>query len=68
MSAPSRRALITGITGQDGSFLAELLFERGYEVIGMVRGGRAGGLRFARGGHSPARGGPGQRYTGFARG
>jgi GDPmannose 4,6-dehydratase len=33
-----RRALITGITGQDGSFLAELLLERGYEVTGLVRG------------------------------
>jgi GDPmannose 4,6-dehydratase len=33
----SRRALITGITGQDGSYLAELLLEQGYEVIGMVR-------------------------------
>jgi GDPmannose 4,6-dehydratase len=32
-------ALITGITGQDGSFLAELLIERGYTVSGMVRGG-----------------------------
>ena len=31
-------ALITGITGQDGSFLAELLLERGYEVTGLVRG------------------------------
>ena len=31
------RALITGITGQDGSFLAELLLEKGYEVVGMVR-------------------------------
>ncbi|HEX2038893.1 MAG TPA: GDP-mannose 4,6-dehydratase [Acidimicrobiales bacterium] len=31
------RALITGITGQDGSYLAELLLENGYEVIGMVR-------------------------------
>ena len=31
------RALITGITGQDGSYLAELLLEQGYEVIGMVR-------------------------------
>src|SRR3954453_5703478 len=31
------RALITGITGQDGSYLAELLLERGYEVHGMVR-------------------------------
>ena len=33
----ARRALITGITGQDGSYLAELLLDRGYEVIGMVR-------------------------------
>ena len=32
-----RRALITGITGQDGSYLAEHLLERDYEVIGMVR-------------------------------
>ncbi|MGO9823602.1 MAG: GDP-mannose 4,6-dehydratase [Solirubrobacteraceae bacterium] len=32
-----RRALITGITGQDGSYLAELLLEQGYEVHGMVR-------------------------------
>jgi GDPmannose 4,6-dehydratase len=32
-----RRALITGITGQDGSYLAELLLEKGYEVFGMVR-------------------------------
>jgi GDPmannose 4,6-dehydratase len=31
------RALITGITGQDGSYLAEFLLARGYEVIGMVR-------------------------------
>ncbi|MFZ1154430.1 MAG: GDP-mannose 4,6-dehydratase, partial [Solirubrobacteraceae bacterium] len=34
-----RRALITGITGQDGSFLAELLLEKGYEVCGVVRDG-----------------------------
>jgi GDPmannose 4,6-dehydratase len=34
--APAR-ALITGITGQDGSYLAELLLEKGYEVHGMVR-------------------------------
>lgn len=34
-----RRALITGVTGQDGSFLAELLLERGYEVAGLARGG-----------------------------
>jgi GDPmannose 4,6-dehydratase len=32
-----RRALITGITGQDGSYLAELLLAKGYEVHGMVR-------------------------------
>ena len=31
------KALITGITGQDGSYLAELLLEKGYQVIGMVR-------------------------------
>jgi GDPmannose 4,6-dehydratase len=31
------RALITGITGQDGSYLAELLLAKGYEVVGMVR-------------------------------
>jgi GDPmannose 4,6-dehydratase len=33
----ARRALITGITGQDGSYLAELLLHKGYEVHGMVR-------------------------------
>jgi GDPmannose 4,6-dehydratase len=33
----TRRALITGITGQDGSYLAELLLDRGYEVFGMTR-------------------------------
>jgi GDPmannose 4,6-dehydratase len=33
----ARSALITGITGQDGSYLAELLLEQGYEVHGMVR-------------------------------
>jgi GDPmannose 4,6-dehydratase len=32
-----RRALITGITGQDGSYLAELLLEKGYEVFGLTR-------------------------------
>jgi GDPmannose 4,6-dehydratase len=36
----ARRALITGITGQDGSFLAELLLEKGYAVAGALRGGR----------------------------
>ena len=35
--AEARRALITGITGQDGSYLAELLLDKGYEVIGMFR-------------------------------
>ena len=33
----SKRALITGITGQDGSYLAELLLEKGYEVHGLIR-------------------------------
>src|SRR3982074_3544740 len=33
----SKRVIITGITGQDGSYLAELLLSKGYEVIGMVR-------------------------------
>ena len=33
----AKRALITGITGQDGSYLAELLLGKGYEVVGMVR-------------------------------
>lgn len=32
-----RKALITGITGQDGSYLAEFLLDKGYEVVGMVR-------------------------------
>ena len=36
MSEP-RRALITGVTGQDGSYLAELLLDKGYQVHGMVR-------------------------------
>ncbi len=33
----TKRALVTGITGQDGSYLAEFLLEKGYEVVGMVR-------------------------------
>ncbi len=33
----TKRALITGLTGQDGSYLAELLLDRGYEVFGLVR-------------------------------
>ena len=32
-----KSALITGITGQDGSYLAELLLEKGYEIIGLKR-------------------------------
>jgi len=36
MTSP-RRALITGITGQDGSYLAEFLLDQGYEVVGLVR-------------------------------
>ncbi len=37
MSPTRKRALITGITGQDGSYLAELLLAKGYEVHGMIR-------------------------------
>ncbi len=37
MATNDRRALVTGITGQDGSYLAELLLERGYEVHGIIR-------------------------------
>src|SRR6478672_640912 len=33
----SKKAIITGITGQDGSYLAELLLAKGYEVVGTVR-------------------------------
>ncbi|GJM20282.1 MAG: GDP-mannose 4,6-dehydratase [Planctomycetota bacterium] len=42
----TKRALITGITGQDGSYLAELLLDKGYEVYGLVR--RASSDRFER--------------------
>jgi GDPmannose 4,6-dehydratase len=38
VAAGARRALVTGLTGQDGSFLAELLLAEGYAVTGMVRG------------------------------
>ena len=34
---PKKIALITGITGQDGSYLAELLIEKGYDVHGIIR-------------------------------
>ncbi len=40
--APPKRALITGVTGQDGSYLAELLLAKGYEVHGMVRRSSSG--------------------------
>ena len=46
MAATDKRALITGITGQDGSYLAELLLDKGYEVHGMVR--RASTEKFER--------------------
>ena len=42
----TRRALVTGVTGQDGSYLAELLLKKGYEVIGMVR--RSSTVNFGR--------------------
>ena len=45
----TNRALITGITGQDGSYLAELLLAKGYHVIGMVR--RSSTVNFERIGH-----------------
>ncbi len=45
----SKRALITGITGQDGSYLAEYLLERGYEVFGVVR--RSSSEKYERIGH-----------------
>jgi len=44
--AVQKRALITGITGQDGSYLAELLLAEGYDVAGMVR--RTSNLNFER--------------------
>ena len=40
------KALVTGVTGQDGSYLAEFLLEKGYEVIGMVR--RSSTVNFSR--------------------
>jgi GDPmannose 4,6-dehydratase len=43
---PPKRALITGITGQDGSYLAEFLLEQGYHVIGMIR--RSSTINFER--------------------
>jgi GDPmannose 4,6-dehydratase len=46
MSTQAPRALITGVTGQDGSYLAELLLDKGYEVFGLVR--RASSARLER--------------------
>jgi GDPmannose 4,6-dehydratase len=40
----AKRALVTGITGQDGSYLAELLLDKGYEVYGMMRRSSASNL------------------------
>src|SRR6204780_3851455 len=37
MSEPRRKALITGITGQDGSYLTEFLLDKGYQVHGIIR-------------------------------
>jgi len=37
LEQPMKRALITGVTGQDGSYLAELLLSKGYEVHGFKR-------------------------------
>jgi GDPmannose 4,6-dehydratase len=48
-----KRALITGITGQDGSYLAELLLDKGYEVVGMVR--RSSTVNFERIAHIQSR-------------
>ncbi len=43
-----QKALITGITGQDGSYLAELLLKKGYEVHGIIR--RSSNIRLVRDG------------------
>jgi GDPmannose 4,6-dehydratase len=37
MSTPTKKALICGISGQDGAYLAQLLLQKGYEVIGTSR-------------------------------
>ncbi|MEX2559155.1 MAG: GDP-mannose 4,6-dehydratase, partial [Pirellulales bacterium] len=49
--SPRRRALITGVTGQDGSYLAELLLANGYDCLGLVR--RSSSLNFGRIDHIP---------------
>lgn len=45
MVLDNKKALITGINGQDGSYLAELLLEKGYEVHGIIRRSSAGNTR-----------------------
>ena len=45
----TKKALITGITGQDGSYLAELLLDKGYEVYGLIR--RTSSQNFSRVSH-----------------
>ena len=58
----TRKALITGITGQDGSYLAEFLLQKGYEVHGMVR--RASTENFERIGRLHDRSAPPGRSAG----
>jgi GDP-D-mannose dehydratase len=43
MTEPAKRAFITGITGQDGSYLAEFLLDKGYEVHGLPADTRSRG-------------------------
>ncbi len=54
----SKKALITGITGQDGSYLAELLLDKGYDVFGVVR--RSSSFNTGRIDHLIENGGPGK--------
>jgi GDPmannose 4,6-dehydratase len=61
----SKRALITGITGQDGSYLAEFLLAKGYEVHGVVR--RSSTETFERIAHLGDRPSPSCRPVGFSR-
>jgi GDPmannose 4,6-dehydratase len=56
VATAARTALITGLTGQDGSFLAELLLGKGYAVTGMVRGDAWGASEHLRGRVEPIRG------------
>ena len=49
----AKRALVTGITGQDGSYLAELLLAKGYEVHGLVRRSSSGHTRRSGGFKNP---------------